>query len=142
MVLTQFENSYTETADAEIIDEKSKNELIIRTCIDGYPPNEEDDEKYAEVVAAVLTTIDGATVVEWHDNLYRFNDTVNNLIDESINEHKSLLYDYKNNLEKDRVYDNIYRQLEQMEEYQLLKDDQEIASMITAFKALINNRRV
>ena len=141
MILTSFENSYTEIADQDIIDPNSNEKLAIRTCIDGFPANEEDDEKYAEVVAAVLTTIDGNTIVEWHNNGYRLNETVNALISESIEEHKKLLYDYKNGLEKSRIYGNIYRQLEQIETYKLARDDHEIKAMIEAFKALIDNRR-
>lgn len=141
MILTSFENSYTEIADQDIIDPNSNGELAIRTCIDGFPANEEDDEKYAEVVAAVLTTIDGNTIVEWHDNGYRLNETVNALINESIEEHKKLLYDYKNGLEKSRIYGNIYRQLEEMEKYKIARDDHEIKAMIEAFKVLIDNRR-
>lgn len=87
MELVTFTNDYIETIN-DISEEEKRLGLLIRTYIDGYPLKEEDDEKYAKVVATISTTVHGDTVIDYHDNAYRLNDKVNILIVESIEHQK------------------------------------------------------
>ena len=52
-----------------------------RIYIDGFP---EDENKGGSVVATVTITSHGDIVIDWHHNGYRGNETVNELIQESI----------------------------------------------------------
>ena len=67
--LVDFENSYGDVEDG--------NEFI---CIDGYPA---DENAEGEVVAKVWKTKHGDIIVDWHDNGYRLNKQVLELIEDS-----------------------------------------------------------
>lgn len=138
MKLVSFENNYSETI-AEFEDEDK--DLVIRTFIDGFPEKEEDDELYAEVIATVSTTIHGVTLVDWHDNAYRLNETVKSLIKESIKYNEKFLEKYKQILEKSDVYDTIYRQAEDMKTYGAIKNDKQIMDLIDLLLHAIDERR-
>lgn len=138
MKLVSFENNYSETI-AEFEDEDK--DLVIRTFIDGFPEKEEDDELYAEVIATVSTTIHGVTIVDWHDNAYRLNETVKALIKDSIKYNEKFLEKYKQILEKSDVYDTIYKQAEDMKTYGAIKNDKQIMDLIDILLHAIDERR-
>lgn len=66
--LVSFENTYQGEEDG--------NRFV---CIDGYP---EDENASGEVIAMVWQTPHGDFVVDWHDNAYRDNEYVKELIEE------------------------------------------------------------
>lgn len=49
-------------------------------CIDGYP---EDENGFGKVIATIVKTKHNDIAVVWHDNGYRFNDSVCNIIKET-----------------------------------------------------------
>lgn len=138
MKLVSFENNYVETIDEMDGEDGS---IIIKTYIDGFPENEEDDEIYAEVVATVSTTIYGDTFVNWHDNAYRFCEPVNALIKESIQQNEKYLRKYKQALEKSKVYDTIYKQIEYMKSYGAIKNDHQLIYLMDLLQQAINERK-
>lgn len=77
MNLVKFENSYLETEESFILDE---GEAFAAISIDGYPANEDED---GEVVAKVWCTKHGDIIIDWHDNGYRLNAEVIELINKS-----------------------------------------------------------
>lgn len=84
MKLVYFKNGYWEEYSIE------KNEdALACVYIDGYP---EDENESGEVVVAVWITKHKDIIVDWHNNAYRMNDTVLELIEDSkaflINEFK------------------------------------------------------
>lgn len=70
--IVDFENTYR--------GEEEGNQFI---CIDGYP---EDENEQGEVVAMVWMTPHGDIVVDWHDNAFRGNESVLELIEDSKKE--------------------------------------------------------
>ena len=78
-MLVNFENTYRYDGEGDA------KEVIV---IDGYPA---DENKEGTVVAEIILTKSGDTVVSWHDNSYRANETVLELIEESKNQLKGSL---------------------------------------------------
>lgn len=78
MKMVYFENNYLE--DYSI----SKDEdALASISIDGFP---EDENESGEVVAMVWITKHKDIIVDWHNNGYRLNDSVLELIEESKKE--------------------------------------------------------
>jgi hypothetical protein len=73
--LVDFENNFYEE-----FTEYPDEDAFACLTIDGYPLNEEES---GEIVARVWITRSGDIIVDWHDNGYRMNETVLNLINES-----------------------------------------------------------
>ncbi len=77
--LVSFENSYRQGHDELKHDEDMQGAWACDT-IDGFPENEDED---GEVVCVVYITNNAQFIVDWHNNAYRMNETVRELIKES-----------------------------------------------------------
>lgn len=78
MELVYFENQYWE--DYTVEPNKDSEDALASIFIDGFP---EDENESGEVVATVWITKHKDIVVDWHNNMYRMNDTVLELIESS-----------------------------------------------------------
>lgn len=78
MELVYFENSYWE--DYTVVENRDSEDVLMSISIDGFP---EDDSKSGEVIAKVWLTKHRDIVVDWHNNMYRMNDTVLKLVEDS-----------------------------------------------------------
>ena len=78
MELVYFENSYLE--DYTVVENRDSEDVLMSISIDGFP---EDDNKSGEVIAKVWLTKHKDIVVDWHNNMYRMNDTVLKLVEDS-----------------------------------------------------------
>lgn len=78
MELAFFENNYWEDYTVEA--DKDSEDALASICIDGFP---EDENESGEVVAKVWITKHKDIIVDWHNNAYRMNDTVLELIEDS-----------------------------------------------------------
>lgn len=75
MELVFFENSYWEDYTVE-----ENEDALASIFIDGFP---EDANESGEVVAKVWITKHKDIVVDWHNNMYRMNNIVLELIEDS-----------------------------------------------------------
>ena len=75
MNLVFFENNYWEDYTVE-----ENEDALASIYIDGFP---EDANESGEVVAKVWITKHKDIIVDWHNNAYRMNDTVLELIEDS-----------------------------------------------------------
>ena len=75
MELVYFENSYWEDYTIE-----GNEDALASIFIDGFP---EDENESGEVVVKVWITKHKDIIVDWHNNAYRMNDTVLELIEDS-----------------------------------------------------------
>ena len=73
--LVYFENNFYES-----FENNPEEDAFACLTIDGYPEN---DNLEGEVVAKVWITKHGDIVVDWHNNGYRLNEQVKNMIEES-----------------------------------------------------------
>lgn len=89
MELVYFENSYWEdyTTEANIDSE----DVLASISIDGFP---EDPNESGEVIATVWITKHKDIVVNWHNNAYRMNEIVLELIEDSKRMLKNGYYGY------------------------------------------------
>lgn len=75
MELVFFENQYWEDYTVE-----ENEDALASIFIDGFP---EEANESGEVVAKVWITKHKDIIVDWHNNAYRMNDTVLELIEDS-----------------------------------------------------------
>lgn len=75
--LISFKNSFKQDFKQQ---EAGENDALASITIDGFPVDEDGE---GSVVAVVLLTKHGDIVVDWHENAYRMDTTVLNLIKES-----------------------------------------------------------
>ena len=59
---------------------ESDDDRLFDITIDGYP---EDENAEGEVVVVLILTKHNDIVIEWHDNAYRMNENVLELVEES-----------------------------------------------------------
>ena len=118
MTLVEFRNDYIEGKPGE--------DAIFAVYIDGFPEKEEDDEKYACVLAQFILTKYGDFVVAWNRNDYRCHEKVLALIEESKKLLKELFMVYQLETEAERY-----------ESGKMLADDSEIEIDIVDGKVLI-----
>lgn len=78
MELVYFENQYWE--DYTVEPNRDSEDALASIFIDGFP---EDANESGEVVAKVWITRHKDIIVDWHNNAYRMNDTVLELIEDS-----------------------------------------------------------
>ena len=78
MRYVDFTNDYCVDYTHEFINDEG--DKLREIFIDGYP---EDPNESGGVVATVIMTKHRDVIIDWHDNGYRMNETVNNLIRES-----------------------------------------------------------
>ena len=76
--LVYFENNYVN--DYRNNPDESEDNRVFDITIDGYP---EDENEEGEVVAVLILTKHNDIIVEWHDNMYRMNQNVLDLVEES-----------------------------------------------------------
>lgn len=74
--LVHFENTFHEYFNHDTPD----NDAFGCITIDGHPA---DENQSGEVIARVWISNHGDIIVDWHENGYRMNDIVLNLIEES-----------------------------------------------------------
>ena len=79
MKYVDFTNEYCIDYTQEVITDN--DDKLREIYIDGYP---EDPNEEGTVIATVVLTKHRDLIINWHDNGYKMNDTVNNLIQESI----------------------------------------------------------
>lgn len=89
-----FENNYVQNTHELQYDNPDVYKAV---TIDGFPKDENEE---GTVIAQIFITKNGDLVTAWHDNSYRLNDKVIDLIKESK---LSLLSDYETNSD---LYDN------------------------------------
>lgn len=75
MELVYFDNSYWEDFSTN-----KEEDALGCICIDGFP---HDEDASGEVVAKVWITKHKDIIVDWHNNGYRMNETVLELIEDS-----------------------------------------------------------
>lgn len=78
--LVDFENTYIQTAE-DFSEDVRGNAAKACITIDGYTANEDEE---GEVVCRVWMTSDNNFIIDWHNNGYRMNQTVLDLIEDSI----------------------------------------------------------
>lgn len=78
MELVYFENNYWEDYTVEA--DRDSEDALASIFIDGFP---EDENESGEVVAKVWITKHKDIIVDWHNNMYRMNDVVLELIEDS-----------------------------------------------------------
>lgn len=76
---TYFENTYIQNENDLVYDNP---DAIACITIDGYASKDDDDDE-GEVIAELYLTKHGDIIISWHDNAYRSNDAMKEIIAES-----------------------------------------------------------
>ena len=73
---TYFENTYIQNENDLVYDNP---DAIACITIDGYASKDDDDDE-GEVIAELYLTKHGDIIISWHDNAYRSNDAMKEII--------------------------------------------------------------
>ena len=76
---TYFENTYIQNENDLVYDNP---DAIACITIDGYASKDDDDDE-GEVIAELYLTKHGDIIISWHDNAYRSNDAMKEIIAEN-----------------------------------------------------------
>lgn len=76
---TYFENTYIQNENDLVY---NNPDAIACITIDGYASKDDDDDE-GEVIAELYLTKHGDIIISWHDNAYRSNDAMKEIIAES-----------------------------------------------------------